>query len=159
MPSDQRTSYGTPHHNTGHEQRSESGGRPVGTALTLVGIPVSWFASMVAAVIVLTYIMTPDASITVIPGLGRSATLWVAGSVLVCAGLAILVRPETVFWGWLIMGVLTAMAATFLLGWSTLLIIFEGLTIASLVPVYFFVLVKDAPDGFLAALALDRRLQ
>ncbi|HET7323021.1 MAG TPA: hypothetical protein VFJ06_01690 [Halococcus sp.] len=144
----------------GHvEQRSaNSGGGLLGTVLTLVGIPVGWFASVVAAMVALTYLISSDMP-SLVAGIGPTTTFYVAVAVLVVFALFTIVRPGTVFFGWLLMGVIVAVAATFFLGWSTLLLIFEGLTVVFLIYANFWLLVADAPDGFLAALALERKLR
>ena len=140
------------------EQRSESSGGLFGTVLTLTAIPVGWFASVVAALVVLTYLITPE-KLTLIAGAGPTATFYASVAVLVIIGFAILVKPGTILAGWILMGVLVAVAATFFVGWTTLLFVLEALTIAFLVPAYYFKLIQDAPDGYLAALALERRLR
>lgn len=147
------------HPRGGIEQRSESGGGLWGTVLTLVGIPVGWLASVVSAMIVLTHFLRPDAPITLVSGIGPTTTLYVAGGVLVIVGFGILVKPTTILVGWLLMGALVAAAATFVVGWTTLLVVLEALTIPFLVPAFYFKLIEDVPDGFLAALALERWLR
>jgi hypothetical protein len=145
----------------GHvEQRSaNSGGGLLGTVLTLVGIPVGWFISVVALMIVLTHLISPDAPISLISSLGPQTTFYVSIAVIVVVGFVILVKPATIFFGWLLMGILVAVAATFVVGWTTLLLIFEVLTVVYLIPAYWSKLIEDAPDGFLAALALKRKLR
>jgi hypothetical protein len=128
-----------------------------GTVLTLVGIPVGWFASTVAALIVLTYLISDLPPL--VAGIGPTTTFYVSVGVLVVVGFVILVKPGTIFAGWILMGALVAVAATFVVGWTMLLVMLEALTIAFLVPAYYCKLIADAPDGFMAALALDRWLR
>lgn len=155
MPSEQRKSQAR-----AVEQRSESNsGGWLGTVLTLVGIPVGWFISVVALMIVLTHLVSPDAPISLISSVGPQTTFYVSIAVLVVVGFVILVKPATIFFGWLLMGILVAVAATFVVGWTTLLLIFEVLTVVFLIPAYWSKLIEDAPDGFLAALALERKLR
>ena len=89
------------------EQRSESGGGGLlGPVLTLVGIPVGWFASIIAVLTVLAHLVGSDPSVVAIGGLSPTVSVWASIAVLVAVGFALLVRPKTVLWGWLIMGIL-----------------------------------------------------
>jgi uncharacterized membrane protein len=116
------------------DQRSESsGGGLLGTVLTLVGIPVGWFASVVAAMIVLTHFVAPNAPIALIPGIGPTTTLYVSVAVLVVVGFAMLVRPWTVLGGWALIAVLLAAGAMFVFGWSELVLVVEAITVAPIV--------------------------
>jgi hypothetical protein len=139
------------------EQRSESGGGVLGTLLTLTAIPVGWFVSTVAALVVLTYLIADLPPL--VAGIGPETTFYASVGVLVVVGFAILMKPGTILAGWMLMGALVAVAATFVVGWTTLLVMLEALTIAFLVPAYYCKLIADAPDGFAAALALDRWLR
>lgn len=140
------------------EQRSESSGDGLlGPVLTLVGIPVGWFVSTVAALVVLTYLIVDLPPL--VAGIDPQTTFYASASVVVVVGFALLIRPGTVFFGWLLMDIIVAVAATFFLGWSTVILLLEGLSLIYIFPAHFFKLVDDAPDGFLAALALDRRLR
>jgi hypothetical protein len=135
------------------EQHSESGGRLLGPVLTLVGIPVGWFVSTIAALVVVTYLIGDLP--TLIAGIGSTTTFYASVGVLVVVVVALLIRPATVFYGWVLMDILVAVAATFVVGWSTIMLLLEGLSVVFIVPAFFFHLVDEAPDGFVAALALE----
>lgn len=147
--------YREPHSKDGTEQRSESGGSLWGTLFTLAAIPVGWYASVVAALVVFTYLISPDEP-TLIAGVGPQTTFWLAVGVLVVIAFISIVIPSTVFFGWLLMGILVAVAASFFIGWSTLLLMFEGLTVVFLIFAGFWMVIEDSPDGLLPALALGR---
>jgi cation transport ATPase len=153
MPPERSTEY----HSRAVEQRSESGGGLLGPVLTLVGIPVGWFVSTVAALIVLTYLIADLPPL--VAGIGPTTTFYASVGVVVVIGFALLIRPATVFFGWLLMDILVAVAATFFIGWSTVIVLLEALSVVFIVPAHFFQLVEEAPDGFLAALALERWLR
>lgn len=139
------------------EQHSESGERLLGPVLTLVGIPVGWFVSTVAALVVVTYLIGDLP--TLVAGIGSTTTFHASIAVLVVVGVALLIRPATVFYGWVLMDILVAVAATFVVGWSMVMLLLEGLSVVFIVPAFFFHLVDEAPDGFLAALALEEWLR
>ena len=142
------------------EQRSESGGGGlIGPLLTLVGIPIGWFVSVVAAMLVITHFVAPDASITLISGLGEQETLWASVAVVGLVTGTMLVRPGTILVGWIVMGILVALAASFVFGWTTLLMIFEALTIGYAVLALFLSVVTAADEGVMAALAVNRWLR
>jgi cation transport ATPase len=139
------------------EQHSESGGGLLGPVLTLVGIPVGWFVSTVAALVVATYFIAELP--TLVAGIGPTTTFYASIGVLAVVGFIMLLRPGIVRDGWILMDILVAVAATFFIGWSTVILLLEGLSLIFIFPANFFKLVADAPDGLSAALALDRRFR
>ena len=159
MQSDQqRTSRSNPRHNT-REQRSESsGGGLLGPVLTLVGIPVGWFASIIAVLNVLNHLVGSDPSAVATVGLSPTVSLWVSVGVLVAVGFALLVRPKAVLWGWLIMGVLAAVGATYMFGWTGAVLFAEVLTVVVVSLAMVMSVAVAADEGIVAALALHRWL-
>lgn len=120
------------HPRDGAEQRSESGGSLWGTLFTLVGIPVGWIGYVVSVLIVANHLMDTNLSPTVL-NLSPTTTFWLAVGVLVVVGFAMFVRPVLVLTGWLVMAVLLAGGAAFVFGWSQLVLVAEGITLAPLV--------------------------
>lgn len=114
------------------EQRSESGGGLLGTLLTLAAIPVGWIGYVVSVLIVGNYLLDTNLSPSVL-GLSSMTTFWLAVGVLVVVGFAMLVRPALVLTSWLAMAVLLAGGAAFVFGWSQLVLVLEGITLAPIV--------------------------
>jgi hypothetical protein len=160
MQSDQRTNRGSPRHSSAHEQRSESsGGGLLGPMLTLVGIPVGWVASIIAVLNVLNHLVGSDPSAVATAGLSPTVSLWVSGGVLVALGFALLVVPKTVLWGWLIMGVVAAVGATYVFGWTGVVLFAEVLTFVVVCLAMVMSVAVAADEGIVAALALHRWLR
>jgi hypothetical protein len=112
------------------EQHSESNsGSLWGTLLTLVGIPVGWIAYVVSVLIVANHLMDTNLSPSVL-GLSPTTTFRLTAGVLVVVGFAMLVRPALILTGWLVMALLLAGGAAFVFGWSQLVLIVEGITLA-----------------------------
>lgn len=149
------------HSREGAEQRSESNGSLWGTLLTLVGIPVGWIGYVFSVLVVANHLMNTNLSPTVLD-LSPTTTFWLGVGVLVVVGFAMLVRPALVLTGWLVVAVLLAVAATFFIGWSQLVLVIEGITLA---PIVLAVLIglEDTADSsssewfFLGYLAGRRR--
>ena len=162
MQSDQqRTNRGSPRHSSAHEQRSESsgGGGLLGPVLVLVWIPVGWFASIIAVLNVLNHLMGSDPSAVATVGLSPTVSLWVSVGVLVAVGFALLVRPKAVLWGWLTMGVVAAVGATYVFGWTGAVLFAEVLTVVVICLAMVMSVAVDADKGILAALAMNRWLR
>lgn len=141
------------------DEGSESGGSLWAILLPLVGIPVGWFVSVAAAMLVIGYFIAPDASIALISGFSEQETLWAS---VVVVGLVVgtmLVRPKTILVGWGMMGILVALVASFISGWTTLFIIFEGVTIGYTALAAFLSVLIASDKGIMAALLMDRWLR
>lgn len=144
----------------GVEQRSESGGGGLlGPLLALFWVPVGWFGSGIAVLNILNHLLGSDPSAVATLGLSPRVSLWVSIAVLVGVGFALLVRPGTVLWGWLIMGVLAAVGATFSFGWTPTILFYEALTVVVVTLAMFMSVVVAADKGIVAALALNRRMR
>jgi cation transport ATPase len=143
------------------EQRSENSGSLLGVLLTLVGIPVGWIGYVFSVLIVANHLMDTNLSPSVL-SLSPTATFRLGVAVLVVVGFAMLVRPALVLGGWFVMAVLLAAGAMFVFGWSQLVLIVEGVTLAPLVLVVLIGL-EDTADSsssewfFLGYLAGRRR--
>jgi hypothetical protein len=148
-------------HSRGHvEQRSESsGGGLLGPVLMLVGIPVGWIASIIAVLNVLNHLVGSDPSAVATGGFSPTVSLWVSIGVLVAVGVALLVRPKTVLWGWLIMGVVAAVGATYVFGWTGVVLFAEVLTFVVVCLAMVMSVAVAADEGIVAALALHRWLR
>ena len=150
-----------PHPRGRVEQRAESsgGGGLLGIVLTLVAIPVGWFASIIAVLTVLNHLVGSDPSVVAIANLSPMASVWVSVAVLVVLGFALLVRPGTVLWGWVGMGVLAAVGATYVFGWTGVVLFAEALTVVVVTLAMFMKVVTAADEGIVAALALHQWLR
>jgi hypothetical protein len=155
MPPERSTEY----HSRAVEQRSESGGGLLGPVLTLVGVPVGWFASIIAVLIVLAHLVGTDPSVVATGGLSPTVSLWASVAVLVVLGFALLVRPKTVLWGWLVMGVLAAVGATYVFGWTGAVLFAEVLTFVVVCLAMVMSVAVAADERMVAALALHRWLR
>jgi hypothetical protein len=113
----------------GAEQRAESSGSLWAILLTLVGIPVGWITYVFSVLIVANHLMDTNLSPSML-GLSPKTTFWLGVAVLVVVGFAMLVRPALVLTGWLVMAGLLAAGAAFVFGWSELVLILEGITVA-----------------------------
>lgn len=113
------------------EQRSESnsGGGLLGTLLTLAAIPVGWIAYVFSVLIVGNHLLNTNLTPTVL-GLSPTTTFYASVGVLVVVGFAMLVRPAFVLTGWLVIAVVLAAGAMFVFGWSELVLLVEGVTVA-----------------------------
>jgi hypothetical protein len=144
------------------EQRSESSssGGLLGILLTLAAIPVGWIAYVVSVLIVANHLMDTNLSPSVL-GLSPKTTFYISIAVLVVVGFAMLVRPALVLTGWLVMAGLLAAGAAFVFGWSELVLLLEGITVA---PHVLAVLIglegtadSSGSDSFLRGYLLGRR--
>lgn len=150
-PSNQRTQRA--------KQGTESGGSGLGLLFALVAIPVGWYASAVAILNVASHFLGVDPSVTATLGLSPTVSFWISVAVLVVVGLALLVIPGTIFWGWLIMGVLTAVGALYVFGWSSTILFLEAQTVVVVVLAVFMHMLQTADEEVVAALALSRGLR
>lgn len=127
------------------EQRFGSGGSLLGTLLTLAAIPVGWGACVVSVLIAVNHLLDTNLTPTVL-GFSPTTTFYISIAVLVVVGFAILVRPALVLTGWLVMAVLLAAGAAWMFGWSQLVLVVEGITLA---PVVLAVLIglEDSADS------------
>jgi hypothetical protein len=143
------------------EQRSESNsGGLLGTLLTLAAIPVGWIAYVGSVLIVATRLMDTNLSPSVL-GLSPKTMFYISLAVLVVVGFAMLVRPALVLGGWLVIAVVLAAGAMFVFGWSQLVLVLEGITVA---PHVLAVLIglegtadSSGSDSFLRGYLLGRR--
>lgn len=110
------------------ETETASSGKAVGALLRLIALPVGWFMSVVAAMIVFTHYFASDPPTTLIPGIGPTATFYGSIAVVVAVGLVVLVKPAMIVVWWGLMGVLVAVAGFFFVGWTTLLVAVEVAT-------------------------------
>jgi hypothetical protein len=143
------------------EQRSESNsGGVLGILLTLAAIPVSWIAYVVSVLIVANHLMDTNLSPSVL-GLSPKTTFYISIAVLVVVGFAMLVRPALVLTGWLVIAVVLAAGAMFVFGWSELVLVVEGITVAPHVLAILIGLEDTADssgsDSFLRGYLLGRR--
>jgi hypothetical protein len=143
------------------EQRSESsGGGLLGILLTLAAIPVGWIAYEGSVLIVATRLMDTTLTPTVL-GLSPKTTFYISIAVLVMVGFAMLVRPALVLTGWLVIAVVLAAGAMFVFGWSELVLVVEGITVAPHVLAVLIGLEDTADssgsDSFLRGYLLGRR--
>lgn len=129
MPSERPSQHRQP---GGVEQRSESSGSLWGTLLTLAAIPVGWGAYVVSVLVTMNHLLDMNLSPTVL-GLSPTTTFYISIAVLVVVGFAMLVKPGTILGGWLLMAVLLAAGAAFVFGWSQLVLVVEGITLAPVV--------------------------
>jgi hypothetical protein len=140
------------------EARSDDGGGLLIPAVVFtVGTVIGWVAYVFSALVVLNYLVRLDTIVTVIPGLSPTANLWVASGVLVVLWVVMLVRPMTVLAGWVGMGILVAVAATYSLGWTQTIVMVEGLTVGFVALALFVKVLVDIPKELLFLLALDKR--
>ena len=142
-----------------HSENESGGWGLVGALFSLVAIPVGWFASAIAMFNVANHLWGSDPSATATLGLSPTVSFWVSVAVLVVVGLALLAIPGTIFWGWLVMGVLTAVGALYMFGWSTIVLFFEAQTVVVVVLAMFMYMVVTADEGVVAAFALSRWLR
>ena len=140
------------------EQRSESSGSLLRPALIfVVGTVVGWVAYLYAALVVLNFLVRWDAIVTVIPGLSPSVNFWLSVGMLVVVAFALFARPGTVLAGWLAMGGIVAVAATYFVGWTQTIVIVEGLTLAFAAFAGFAKIISMLPPWAVVFLDLDRR--
>jgi hypothetical protein len=92
-------------------------------------------------------------------GLSPTVSLWVSIGVLVAVGFALLVRPKTVLWGWLVMGVVAAVGATYVFGWTGAVVFAEVLTFVVVCLAMVMSVAVAANEGIVAALAVNRWLR
>jgi cation transport ATPase len=120
------------HSRGGAEQRAESSGSLWAILLTVVAIPVGWMAYVFSVLIVANHLLDTSLSPTVL-GLSPETTFWIGVAVLVVVGFVMLVRPALVLGGWFIMAVLLSAGAMFVFGWSQLVLVVEGITLAPII--------------------------
>ena len=138
------------------ESQSEIDGGLLKPALVfIVGTVVGWGAYLFAALVVLSYPTNIDAvSVT---GLSSSTTFWIAVGLLVIIVFALLVRPGTVFSGWILMAGVVAVAATSGGGWTDGMILIEGLTLGFVGLAAAVKIIMMLPDWVIFAHALNRK--
>ena len=149
----------TRHHPSAEiEHRTESGGGLLRPALTFaLGNIVGWIAYVYSSLVVLNSLVQLDATVTVMPDISPIVTLWIAVAALSIIAFALLVRPATILAGWLMMGILVAIAATHFFGWTQTIVIVEGLTLGLVGVAGFVKLVSMLPAWGVVFLALDKR--
>ena len=108
---------------------------------------------------VLAYLLPAELSITLIPGLNQQHTVWLAVAVAGFVTGTIFVRPRPFLAGWGTMTGVVAVAATFFVGWTTLLVVMEVLTLAYVALAVFAAAVSTADNSVLTALVLHRWLR
>ena len=135
----------------------DGGGLLIPAVVFTVGTVIGWVAYVFSALVVLNYLVRLDTIVTMIPGLSPTANLWVASGVLVALGIVMLVRPMTVLAGWVGMGILVAVAATYSLGWTQTIVMVEGLTVGFVALALLVKVLVDIPKELLFLLALDKR--
>ena len=123
----------------------------------VVGTIVGWVAYLYAALVVLNFLVRWDAIVAVIPGLSPSANFWLAVGVLVIIIFALFARPGTVLTGWLAMGGVVAVAATYFVGWTQTIVIVEGLTLAFAAFSGFAKIISMLPPWAVVFLDLNKR--
>lgn len=114
------------------EQRSESSGSLLAALLTLAAIPVGWMAYVYSVLVVGNHLLKTGLSPAVL-GLSVETTFWLGVGVLVVVGFAMLVRPALLLTSWFVIAVLLAAGAHFVFGWTVLVLVVEGITLAPIV--------------------------
>lgn len=137
------------------EGESESGGGLLKPLLVLiVGTAVGWGAYLFSALAVLSY--PTDVEAVSVTGLSTTTTLWIAVVLLAIIVFAMLVRPGTVFVGWLLMAGVVAVVTSSGGGWTDGTLLIEGLTLAFVAVAAFVKMVLMLPDWYLFAHALNK---
>ena len=138
------------------QQSSESdGGLLVPALMFIVGTVVGWGAYLFAMLAVLSY--PTDVEAVSVAGLSMSTTFWISVGLLAIIVFAMLVKPGTILAGWLLMAGVVAVAASYGVGWSTGIILIEGLTLGFAAIATFVKIVLMMPDWVIYAHALNKR--
>ncbi|GAA0459951.1 hypothetical protein GCM10008985_15430 [Halococcus dombrowskii] len=120
----------------------------------VVGTVVGWGAYLFSTVVILS--SPTDIEAVSVTGLSTSTTFWIAVGLLAIIVFAMLVRPGTVFVGWLLMAGVVAVVASSGGGWADGTLLIEGLTLAFVAVAAFVKMVLMLPDWFLFAHALNK---